>query len=135
MKHFELIRISDFYAGTFGVLLEGVEPFCLTLERTWLDNRKGESCIPKGRYICKRIISPKFGETFEVTNVQGRSEILFHKGNIEDDTHGCIVLGEQYEPVLDHYGVAASGKAFSEFMARLVGEEEFELLIWYARER
>ncbi|GAG80142.1 unnamed protein product, partial [marine sediment metagenome] len=96
MKALKLIRVAYIKDGTFGVLFDEETPFCLTLEREWKDNRKGESCIPIGTYSCKRVISPKFGNTFEVCNVPGRSHILFHKGNLEDDSHGCILTGEEY---------------------------------------
>jgi len=129
MRLFKLIRLPQHSDGTFGVLLDEDIPFCLTLERKWLDNKKGESCIPLGIYTCKRVDSPKFGDTFEVTNVPNRSAILFHKGNLMEDSHGCIILGEQYETVEGKPGVMASGKAFEEFLERTEGIDEFELII------
>jgi len=129
MKQLQLIRLPQHPDGTFGVLLDEGTPFCLTLERRWLENKVGESCIPLGRYTCRRVDSPKFGDTFEVTHVPGRTAILIHKGNLMEDTHGCIILGEQYEPLGDETAVLSSGKAFSEFLARMAGENEFELRI------
>ena len=76
-----LKRIASRPDGTFGVLLAEDVPFALTLERPWRDNRRGESCIPTGRYLCTRVNSPKFGMTWHVRNVPDRSEILFHAGN------------------------------------------------------
>jgi hypothetical protein len=47
MKIFKLIRISQIPEGTFGVLLNDDNvPFALTLERVWLNNEVGKSCIP-----------------------------------------------------------------------------------------
>src|SRR3990167_6421963 len=88
--------------GTFGMLAdESNVPFCLTLERSWRDNRKGESCIPPGEYRCIRSVYNKGGyATFEVI-CPPREQVKFHIGNIDDDSHGCILLGEQFEPVLD----------------------------------
>jgi hypothetical protein len=129
MKQFDLKRIAKINDGTFGVLLDEEVPFCLTVERPWLNNEVGKSCIPADIYICRRVLSPNFGWTFLVTNVRGRSEILFHKGNIMDDSHGCIILGEQYEPLGGRSAVLASGKAFDEFMSRLKGLDEFRLTI------
>ena len=117
-KKFKLIRISHTANETFGVLLEEDIPFCVTLERPWLGNIKSVSCIPKGFYVCKRIQSPKFGNTFEIENVPSRSHILFHKGNLSDDTHGCVLVGEQFEPLRGENAVLASGKAFAEFKRR-----------------
>jgi hypothetical protein len=115
---------------TYGVLIreDGV-PFALTLERPWLQNQKGKSCIPAGAYTAKRHQSPKFGETFWVQDVPGRSEILFHKGNIDDDSHGCILVGEQFNPVKGEDGITASKEGFEEFMRLLAGLSEVEVSI------
>jgi hypothetical protein len=121
---------KDSITPTFGVLLtEDKIPFALTLERPWLENRKNLSCIPIGIYGCTRINSPKFGETFMVMNVLNRSEILFHKGNIDDDTHGCILVGEQFEQINKEAGIIASKHGFEEFMAHLTGINSFSLEI------
>jgi len=130
MRRFSLFRIAQIISdGTFGVLRDEGIPFCLTLERLWLNNRKSESCIPEGLYICKRLQSPKFGNTFEVTQVPDRTAILIHKGNIIEDSHGCIILGEQFEPLNGHNAVLSSGKAFDEFLQRTRDLNEFELII------
>ena len=120
-KNFRLIRISQTDDATFGVLLDEGIPFCVTLERPWLQNKRSVSCIPEGFYICERVRSPKFGNTFEIKDVPGRSHILFHKGNLSDDTHGCVLVGEQYEPLGGENAILASGKAFSEFKERTDG--------------
>ncbi len=127
MRIFKLHRIAHILDGTFGVLREGEIPFCLTLEREWKDNKRGVSCIPVGIYTCKFTKSPKFGFTFEVTGVPGRSHILFHRGNIMDDTHGCIILGEEFGELDQRVAVLSSGRAFQEFMWRVEDLEEFEL--------
>jgi len=133
-RSFTIIRSPSNEDGTFGMMLDGQSPFCLTLEREWVDNKKGESCIPNGIYLCKRVQSPKFGNTFEICNVPNRTEILFHKGNIEDDSHGCIILGEQFEPIRTYEhglknGVLSSGKAMEEFLERTEGIDEFRLYV------
>jgi len=124
-----LKRIAQIEDATYGVLLDDGLPFALSLERAWKNNEVGKSCIPKGTYICKRVQSPKFGDTFEVTGVPGRSAILFHKGNINDDSHGCILVGEQFNPVLGKNGIVASAEGFTEFLRRLSGLQQFTLTI------
>lgn len=125
----ELIRLGKTpLTPTFGVLREGMVPFAVTLERPWLDNRKGESCIPDGTFVCRRVHSPKFGVTFEVI-VPGRDAILFHCGNLMSDSHGCIILGEQFEPLIGQAGVAVSKKAFAEFLDRTKLVDEFYLVV------
>ena len=134
MRRLTLVRIAENNDGTFGVLIDNLSsftnvPFCLTLERRWQNNERGKSCIPAGKYVCMQVDSPKFGITFKVISVPGRSDILFHKGNIMDDTHGCIILGEQFEPLNGKNAVLSSGQAFTEFMYRTSGSNIFELLI------
>ena len=124
-----LKRIALTKYGTFGVLLYSGIPFAVTLEREWNGNQRNISCIPAGIYTCKRITSPTFGETFEVTDVPGRSHILFHKGNLQDDSHGCILVGEQYGDLRGNPGVLASRKGFSEFLKKLTDTELFQLNI------
>ena len=129
MKQMTLKRIAHAAAGTFGVLIDGDIPFAVTVERPWLNNEKGKSCIPDGVYNCMRVMSPKFGDTFEITNVTGRTHILFHKGNLSDDSHGCIIVGEQFEAVNGKPGILASAKGFGEFMERLKGMKQFVLTV------
>lgn len=134
----QLTRVATGPDGTFGVLLLNKSPFALTLERPWLNNRKGVSCIPAGEYSCLRCKnspdygyrdSPKFGDTFQVINVPDREFILFHKGNLMDDTRGCILVGEQFEPLHADPGVIASAKGFEEFMTITRDQESFSFNI------
>lgn len=122
-------RVSEIEDGTFGVVLADDVPFALSLERRWLNNKKGESCIPAGQYLCKRVISPRFGETFEVTNVLNRTHILFHKGNLDNDSHGCIIIGEEFGILYGKNAILSSRKGFSEFKNRLKKVNNFWLVI------
>lgn len=135
MSDLTLRRVSLHPERTYGVLIrEDAVPFALTLEREADDNRASEpgrpgACIPAGTYVCKRVRSPRFGDTFEVRNVPGRSHILFHKGNIEDDSRGCILVGESFNPVLGKDGIVASAQGFSQFLALNADRMEFTLTI------
>ena len=129
LKILVIKRIAMNEDGTFGVLMEGTVPFALTLERPWRNNMRNVSCIPQGIYICEKYTSPKYGETFQVMNVQDRNYILFHKGNIDDDTHGCIIIGEQYESLMGKTAVFASYKGFSEFIEKTKDIQSFKLII------
>lgn len=64
-----------------------------------------------------------------MTNVPGRSAILLHKGNISDDTHGCILVGEQFNTVTSRPGITASKEGFEEFMKITQQCLEFQLEI------
>ena len=129
----ELIRVGQSNRGTFGVLRHGAIPFALTLERPWEDNAPSASCIPAGRYRCARVQSPKFGNTFEVTAVPCRSHILFHKGNTVDDTHGCILVAEEFSGTFDQPFLASSERGYREFMDLLDGRADFTLVITDAK--
>lgn len=129
MKILTLKRIAENNDGTFGVLLEGDIPFAVTCERQWRNNERFISCIPEGNYICQRKQSSKFGETFEIMNVLGRGDILFHKGNVVADTQGCILIGEQFESLGGRVAILQSGKGFTEFMERLKGGDGFTLIV------
>ena len=120
-------RVATGSQGTFGCLIHDGIPFALTLEREWLDNQVGISCVPRGTYTCKRVNSPRFKNTFEVTDVEGRSHILFHKGNLDDDSHGCILVGEQYGDLGANSGILKSTEGFNSFMVLLDNVDEFEL--------
>lgn len=133
--HLILTRVAYTAQGTFGVLNVLAEPpFAVTLERRWLNNRASTSdvpgsCIPTGGYICGRVQSPRFGDTFEVKHVKGRSHILFHKGNLEDDSRGCILVGERFDPLNGKAGVLASADGFAEFRRITSGVDSFTFTI------
>ena len=135
MKVFTIKRIALNPDVTLGVFIDEKTPFALTLERPWLDNRPKVSCVPKGEYLVQRTVRPIHGNTWEVLNVPNRSAILIHKGNFVHDSEGCIILGESFEDTLSAKSdriettVQSSGKAYSEFMIRLTGKDQFKLII------
>lgn len=131
---FDVIRVGQSARGTFGVLRHGQVPFALTMERPWVDNAVRFSCIPAGTYVCRRVQSPKFGETFEITGVPGRTHILFHKGNRLDETEGCILVGEEFGGTAAQPLLASSARGYGELMARLTAVDEFSLTIVHGPE-
>jgi hypothetical protein len=98
-----------------------------TLELPYRDNKENVSCIPIGNYECSKILSPKFGETFEITNVIQRTHILFHSGNTAQDTHGCILLGMRTAKL----GLLESKRAMTIFLDELKDCKNFMLSIAY----
>ena len=118
-----LKRISEIDDGIFGALLDfNNEPFALTLENN-------ETEIPPGIYDCERSMYYKHDyETFEII-VPDRSRILFHIGNIEDDSTGCILIGEQFEHLRNKTAIWRSRKGFNEFMNKLENVDNFKLEI------
>lgn len=106
---------------------------CCTLERPWLDNAQGVSCIPAGTYTCTRTFSPHFKrEVFEIRGVPNRDKILIHWGNFAaTDTEGCVLVGGSFadinaDGVLD---VSGSKATFERFMATMKGVDTFPLTV------
>ncbi len=130
LKILTLKRVTSAHKdGSYGVLFDEKDPFVITLERPWINNQVDVSCIPVGEYMCQRINSPKFGDTFEVINVPGRVNILFHKGNSVTDRHGCIILGSRFGKNVEQIVVEESAAAFAKFHEHLTGLKEFRLVI------
>lgn len=125
----DLLRVGQSNRGTFGVLRYGQVPFALTLERPWEENATDISCIPAGRYMCRRVRSGRFGDTYEVCDVPGRTNVLFHKGNYVYDTRGCILIGEEFSGTWDKPFIASSERGFLEFKMLVKDCQEFELVI------
>lgn len=142
MKQAKLYRYRETKTATMGDLNISSDYFGChwhgrfwTLELPWLNNEKQISCIPIGKYVCKKKHHTRFGESvFEVVNVPNRDGIYFHIGNTVKDTHGCILLGSNYrddeERLFIECRLVRSGEAFKEFMRILQNDDEFELDIF-----
>ena len=129
MKEIEIIRLKSNKISTIGTLLVDGVPKLFTLENPWLDNERMVSCIPFGWYTARRHQSPRFGETFIVESVPGRSHILFHAGNVAKHTLGCILLGREMGVLSGEDAVLRSRAAFKQFMRELKGINTFRLKI------
>lgn len=83
--------------------IDGVR-FCDTLEDRVRDLTRetkvpGHTAIPAGRYELIVNRSPRFKRNLpRLLNVPGFEGILIHRGNTDDDTAGCILVGENREP-------------------------------------
>lgn len=123
MSNLQLVRVGGDASCTQGILRKDGLAFAVTLELPWRENESDHSCIPLGTYTCRRLQSPHFGETFEVTGIEGRSHVLFHKGNTTHDTKGCILVGETYNDL----SIGDSKGGYSEFMGKFKGVPAFTL--------
>lgn len=130
-----LARVAYHPDGTFGVLLHQeaplmpLTPIATTCEEVWAFNQRNASCIPAGRYECRRVNSPKFGNTWEVSNVPGRSAILMHKGNTTLDTEGCILIGETFTRINGKVAIGESGLGYGELMTLTAELDHFWLTV------
>jgi hypothetical protein len=124
-----LKRIASLPDAMLGILLFDGRPHFTTLELPWKNNEHNVSCIPAGNYDIQRIRSPKFGETFEVVSVPGRSGILFHCGNSATDSTGCILLGMQFSFLPGRPEILYSKNAHDWTMRYLFGTDRATLKI------
>jgi len=118
--------------GIFGVLRTDQGAFvAYTLERAY-ENEDGHYLpkIPAGIYQCKRGAHRLNGmdhdfTTFEVMRVHGHWGLLFHWGNTNRDSSGCILIGMER----GERAILKSRIAFSFFMRIQDGVDEFCLNI------
>lgn len=139
----ELHRNDVSADGVFGIMrIPSASTVLYTCEDDWKDNEKGKSCIPNGVYQLKRTVYHKHSiETFEVMNVPGRSRILVHPGNTEEDVEGCILVGTRRgtirvardedtgEKDKVKRAVVNSRAAFAQFMGSLSAVDSAQLII------
>jgi len=128
MKHLYLTRTSDSPLCTMGSLHYNGLPFLSTMENPWRFNEPYVSCIPEGTYIVKPYNSEKYHKTYKVQDVPGRTGILFHTGNFEQDTEGCILPGLMAGELAGKPAVKSSALAMKA-LEDLVGKEDFVLTI------
>ena len=130
MTTVRLIRLEENYIyGTFGALIIDSKLFCWTLEPPDELNQVSISSIPAQQYRCRRYSSDQYPDTFKVMNVPGRTSILFHKGNLNEHTEGCILVGEKIGKLRAGRALLNSGNTFKQFMEIMEGIDEFSLTI------
>lgn len=122
--------------GVFGQILKDGEGFCFSLEHAYTDGAGGyyPKVLP-GQYTCVRGIHQLEGmthtfETFEITNVPNHSQILFHVGNFQGDSAGCVLLGGAKAIGPDGNKMLRNSKRiFDQFMALQTGVDSFNLTV------
>jgi hypothetical protein len=129
MPQVTLYRLGESGGEMYGALRIGDRARFVTLEEAWRDNRTKVSCVPVGKYLCMEYESPKFGHTYILNNVIGRSSILFHWGNTSFDTEGCILIGSSFNGLQGGHGITSSKIAFEKFMILMRGISHFDLEI------
>lgn len=105
----------------------------VTLEHAY-DSGNGDGSylpkIPVGTFTCKRSQHRLEGmtqdfTTFQVMDVPNHTNILFHWGNFNKDSDGCILLGNERNGDM----IMNSKTTFSTFMALQDGVDEFTLVV------
>jgi hypothetical protein len=136
----KLTRFLSGSTGIFGKLLDDRgNPLMVTLEHAYPrvapDDRHADGQavvydpkVPAGTYLCKRGHHQLHSgpiETFEVTGVPGHQGILFHCGNMQDASEGCVLLGMQRDAGM----ITHSRDAFTKFLGLQEGVDEFTLTV------
>ena len=101
MRRAVLRRDRSGVHGTLGSLAAPALAPLHVMEPPWRGNRRNRSCIPAGLYEVVPHLSPRHRRCLLVTQVPGRSHILFHAGNLGGDvergwhthTRGCLLPG------------------------------------------
>lgn len=116
---------------TFGVWYDRHDiPKAYTLELPWRNNQRNVSCIPDGEYLVSKHLSPKHGQCFWLKNTFPRTEILVHAGNYNNDTQGCILVGNNISDDINADGckdLTGSRDALHKLLRIL--PKEFKLII------
>ncbi|MCU4177664.1 DUF5675 family protein [Carboxylicivirga sp. N1Y90] len=104
----KVIRYSGSKESTLGLLFIDGLFACYTLEDEFREVKvMGETRIPAGKYQVKlrtygghhtRYLK-RYGSDFhkgmlQIMDVPGFTDILIHKGNDDDDTAGCLLVGD-----------------------------------------
>lgn len=128
MDRVKLVRFLRTKNEIFGFVIKNKLPIVITLEPPWKFNRRNESCIPSGIYLCEKNISKRLGLAIDVYDVTDRDDIKFHIGNTVKDTTGCICVGT--EPGRNKEGLPAvlnSKVAMKKFYDCLPDKFELEI--------
>lgn len=132
----KLINTEFEFDGIFGKIVDdkGDFLFCTLQHAFPTDSGTYLPKIPPGTYTCVR------GEhrlehmnhtfiTFEITGVTGHTNILFHIGNYNKDSDGCILLGLDIVGSNGAKMVISSSVAFNEFMELQKNVDKFNLTV------
>lgn len=114
-------------------------PLAYTLEHAY--EQPGGLWLPKlyeGKFVCVRGTHKLHNgipfETFEITGVKGHDNILFHAGNFDKDSEGCVLLGQAIVTQADGTQMVTNSKhTFGDFMNSLNGVKEFMLTVQNAK--
>lgn len=128
---------SDYRSdGIFGALASTDGSFsCVTLEHAYLTSSGSFGPkIPPGNYVCQRGVHQLAGMThtfvtFEITGVAGHTNLLFHFGNFNRDSEGCILLGEAVADYSQGEMITNSDATFQKFMEAQSGVDSFTLTV------
>lgn len=120
----QLERFAYAPTGTFGRMTMPDGEILYTVEDPWRGNRRGESCIPEGDYLCTPRRYHRGGyPAVHITGVPSRSLILFHVANSQRDVRGCVGVGQDLGWVHGQWAITSSLRGFARFMEHWGGKD------------
>jgi uncharacterized protein DUF5675 len=93
----DVIRTTSYSGSIIGEMWINGSFLCYTLELPWLQNQKGVSCVPNGRYDAMVRYDKADGWRIQLIGVTGRSGVQIHVGNYPRDIQGCVLVGTSAE--------------------------------------
>jgi len=117
--------------GILGILSDDDgDQLAVTLEHSY----GGVPKLPAGTYTCQRGPHRLKGmtesfQTYEVMGVPGHAGILFHAGNYNADSQGCILLGRVSCESPKGCMVTSSRSTFARWMLGLGDTQSFTLVV------
>ena len=129
-----MIILKRFLRSEFGIFSTITDNKGLNLyglEHSYPKDNHWITKVPEGIYTCQlgihELSDLKPFQTYEVENVPNHTGILFHIGNYNKDSSGCILLGTELD--LRNGMILNSRVAFDKFMNSLAGQDSFELMV------
>jgi hypothetical protein len=125
--------------GIFSTVVGENGPVCVGLEHAYLVDGVWTPKIYPGVFTCQRGLHRLHGmtedfETFEITGVEDHKNLLFHWGNYNENSEGCVLVGESVVEARGHgmahvEMVTNSRLTFAKFMQLQLGVERFLLTV------
>jgi hypothetical protein len=112
-----IVRLEETDEGALGVLLVRGEIFCMTLQPDSRDRERYQ--IPAGVYPLRRFHGARWRNTLEIV-VSGHTALLFHAGNWEEDSTGCVLVGSEAGKLRGQRAVTNSGTTFERFQGQVI---------------
>ena len=128
----QLVRSEKGDEGIFSELIKGSGWWWLcSVEHAYQQpDGSWQPKVPPGTYTCvlgDHVVAGQPIRTYEITGVPGHSGILFHKGNWQENSEGCVCLGRSIDALDGRKAVLDSRGAFSDFLTWADNRPSFTL--------
>lgn len=128
-----LTRTTRSKDGIFGELEDEGNKIATTLEHAYPSGGVYLPKIPEGKFVCVRGDHQlkgmkKLFETFCI-QVPNHTNLLFHAGNWNEDSAGCVILGQNIIPSYKGLMITSSEMTFINFMKYCINKDTFELIV------